>query len=119
MVVSASSIILKTREKNEFLVSHISGAQCVGYESFNMKKVKNIPKDAQIIIYCSLGVRSEKVGEKMIEEGYTNVYNLSGGIFEWVFRELPIVDDKGKRTLKVHTYNEEWSRWLLKGEITY
>jgi hypothetical protein len=64
-------------------------------------------------------VRSEKIGEVLIDEGYQNIYNLKGGIFEWIFRDYPVIDENGNRTHRVHTYNEEWSKWLLKGEKVY
>lgn len=114
-----SVYILDAREKDEFNVSHIPKAIFVGYEKFSIKTVSEIPIDAQIIVYCSLGVRSEKIGEKLVEAGYNNVKNLYGGVFEWIYQDLPVVDKRGTRTIRVHTYDEEWSKWLLKGEKVY
>ncbi|HAH34854.1 MAG TPA: rhodanese-like domain-containing protein, partial [Flavobacteriaceae bacterium] len=58
-------VLLDTREKKEYQVSHIKGALHAGYKNFNLQKVsKTIKnKDAQIIVYCSLGVRSEDIAE--------------------------------------------------------
>lgn len=111
--------LLDTREKEEYNVSHIAGADCVGYDNFRMRSVKDIPRDATVVVYCSLGVRSEKVGEKLTEAGFTDVRNLYGGIFEWVHEEQPVISKKGDTTRKVHAFNEEWSRWLYKGEKVY
>ena len=72
-------VFLDTRAKKEFKVSHIKGAQWVGFLSFHKRKVKDIPKDKKIILYCSVGYRSEKIAEKLVNEGFTNVYNLYGG----------------------------------------
>jgi len=33
-------------------------------------------------VYCSLGIRSEVIAKKLKKAGYTNVFNLYGGIFE-------------------------------------
>lgn len=112
-------IILDTREKNEFKVSHLKDARYVGYNGFTMNAVKDIPKDAEIVLYCSLGVRSEKIGEQLLQAGYTNVRNLYGGIFEWVYEGNEIVDKSESKTSKVHTYDENWSKWLLEGEKVY
>ena len=108
-------VLLDSREIGEYKVSHIDGAKFIGFTDFKMKSIEDIPKDAQIIVYCSLGVRSELIAEKLIEDGYTNVENLYGGIFEWVYDDLEIVNKKGEVTNEVHTYDESWSEWLLKG----
>ncbi|PTX59213.1 rhodanese-related sulfurtransferase [Kordia periserrulae] len=111
-------VLLDTREKVEFETSHIENAICVGYDKFKLKKVKKLlPKDKNtpIVVYCSLGIRSEDIGEKLQKAGYTNVYNLYGGIFEWKNKEQSVVNDKGETTENVHTFNEDWSIWLKKG----
>ena len=119
MQTDTTIVLLDAREPGEYKVSHLDGAELVGFNEFKMKSVKNIPKDAEIVVYCSLGVRSEIVAEKLKEAGYTNVKNLYGGIFEWVYDNQKIVDKKGKETEKVHAYDAEWSKWLLKGEKVY
>lgn len=105
---------LDSREKNEFNVSHIKDAIWVGYDDFDIERVKNIPKDEPIVVYCSVGYRSEKVSEKLIAAGYTNVSNLYGGIFEWVNQEQPVFNESGE-TQNVHPYDFKWGVWLKKG----
>ena len=114
-------ILLDAREKKEFKTSHLKNALFVGYDKFNLKKtIKSLPnKNAKIIVYCSLGIRSEDVGEKLKEAGYTNVLNLYGGIFEWKNNNNKVYNAKGKETEKVHAFSQEWGTWLLKGEKVY
>ena len=114
-----STTFIDSREKVEFDVSHIKGATWVGYDDFDMARMDAISKNEPIIIYCSVGYRSEKIGEKLIEAGYTNVSNLYGGIFEWVNQEKPLVDLSGKPTTKIHGYSKTWGIWLSKGEKVY
>ncbi len=116
---SGSLRILDTREKEEYQVSHIPGSSWVGYESFAPKRVKAFEESDTIVVYCSVGYRSEKIGEKLRAMGYKNVYNLYGGIFEWKNEGNTVVDQSGMNTEKVHTYNEDWSVWLEKGEKVY
>lgn len=104
--------IFDTREQQEYDISHIKGARYLGYEDFNEARLAGIPKDARIILYCSIGYRSEKIGEKLIKMGYSNVSNLYGSIFEWVNQGLPVVGAEGKPTRKVHTYDSKWSQWV-------
>jgi rhodanese-related sulfurtransferase len=115
------AIILDSREPNEYKVSHIKGATCVGYDNFNIDSIqKQYPnKDEKIVVYCSLGIRSETVGEKLKAAGYTNVYNLYGGIFEWKNKDFTIINSEEKETNQVHTFNKDWSKWLKKGQKVY
>src|SRR5690606_2499336 len=64
------SIILDTREKNEYLVSHIRGAINVGYDDFNMNALNGVPKNTKIFVYCSIGYRSELIGEQLKTAGF-------------------------------------------------
>lgn len=115
------AIILDSREPKEFKVSHLENAVCVGYDNFDITLVEKLypNKNDKIVVYCSLGIRSETVGQKLKKVGYTNVYNLYGGIFEWKNKDFTIVDSEENETNKVHTFNQAWSKWLLKGEKIY
>ena len=111
-------VLLDTRSEAEYQVSHLAGARFVNYDTFDPKQLKDVPKDAPIVVYCSVGYRSERVGEKLKQAGYTNVQNLYGGIFEWVNQGYPVYNAKGK-TEKVHAYSHSWGLWLRKGEKVY
>lgn len=112
-------VFLDAREVEEFEVSHIEGAHFVGYDNFDMDAVADIPKDKQLVVYCSVGYRSEKVSEELIRAGYTNVSNMYGGIFEWKNAGLPVVDSENETTEKVHAFNRTWGIWLRKGKKVY
>tara|TARA_R110000868_G_scaffold81946_1_gene231678 strand:+ start:670 stop:1131 length:462 start_codon:yes stop_codon:yes gene_type:complete len=113
--------LLDARETTEFNVSHIKNAINVGFEHFdkNAISVKIPNKNANIIVYCSIGVRSEKIGEKLLKLGYKNVFNLYGGILEWKNKGGLVVDNKGINTDNIHTFNKEWSVYLKKGTKVY
>ncbi len=112
-------VLLDTREKAEYKVSHLENAQWVGYDTFDKKRLKDIPKDQPIVVYCSIGYRSERIGEQLLKMGYEEVYNLNGGIFEWVNQDQELVESKDKATDKVHAYSKSWGVWLDKGEKVY
>jgi rhodanese-related sulfurtransferase len=115
----STSLFLDAREKNEYNVSHLKNAVWVGYDDFDINRVKHIPKSKKIVVYCSLGYRSEKITEKLNKAGYMNVSNMVGGIFEWKNQNNKVVDNSGAETQKVHAYSKTWGVWLNKGEKVY
>lgn len=111
-------IVLDAREKKEFEVSHLQGATYCGYSRFSKKDLKNIDKSKTIIVYCSVGYRSGKIGEKLMKMGFTDVINVYGGIFDWVNSGFPVYNASGS-TNQVHGFDEEWGKWLKKGEKVF
>ncbi len=114
-------IILDTREVEEFNVSHIKSAINVGYNNFTSdeKQIQKLNKKAPVVVYCSVGIRSEEIGEKLKKAGFTDVKNLYGGIFEWKNKDYPVIDSTGNETEKVHTFSKMWSKYLKAGNPVY
>jgi len=106
-------LLLDAREKVEYDISHIENSVWVGYDDFDLSRVSTENKEDEIIVYCSVGYRSEKIAEKLIAEGYKNVSNMYGGIFEWGNRGFPVENDTGS-TNKIHPYDNIWGLWLKK-----
>lgn len=116
MSTASGIILLDARAKKEYEVSHVATARWVGYDEFDLTSVRDIPKDASIVVYCSVGYRSEKVTQQLRDAGWKNVRNLYGGIFEWVNAGRTVVNEKGP-TEQIHGYDAVWSVWLKRGEI--
>jgi len=114
-------ILLDAREIKEYEISHIKNSIYVGYDYFDVEKTSAsiVDKNSKIVVYCSVGIRSEDIAEKLQKAGYKNVYNLYGGIFEWKNNGYKVYDKNNQETEKVHTFNKEWSKWLNKGEKIY
>ncbi|MFD2563061.1 rhodanese-like domain-containing protein [Aquimarina rubra] len=119
--IQSEVILLDAREIQEYQTSHLKGAIHVGYDHFNIDTLsnKNIPKESKIVVYCSLGIRSEDVSEKLKKVGYQNVLNLYGGIFEWKNNNHQVVDSNEKETDTVHAFSKQWGKWLHKGKKVY
>ncbi len=114
-------ILLDAREPKEYATSHLKDAIPVGYDFFSLDSTtQKIPnKDSKIVVYCSLGIRSEDIAEKLKKAGYKNVFNLYGGIFQWKDNDQKVYNLKEKETDSVHTFNKDWSKWLEKGVKVY
>jgi len=115
--MNSDIIILDSREIEEYEVSHLKDARYVGYNDFSTSDISEEIKDKEtpIVVYCSLGIRSEEIGEKLKKAGYTKVKNLYGGIFEWKNKGYTVINQKNIATDSVHTFSKPWSKWLLKG----
>ncbi|MCV6631689.1 MAG: rhodanese-like domain-containing protein [Flavobacteriaceae bacterium] len=115
-------VLLDAREEKEYLVSKIGNASFVGHRKFRFKNVVEVlptNKKDTIVVYCSIGVRSEQVAEKLLKKGYTNVFNLYGGIFHWKNQGKTVLDTANMPTNKVHAYDKVWGKLLRKGEKIY
>lgn len=115
---SAAILFLDARETKEYAVSHIKNALHVGYDHFDTTRLANISKERRMVVYCSVGYRSEKIAEKLTAAGYRNVANLYGGIFEWVNQGNPVFNENGPAQ-EVHAYDRRWGVWLRKGKKVY
>ena len=50
-----------------------------------LNKLDKLPQDktSKIIIYCKRGINSVKTSKKLVQMGYTNIINLTGGMNNW------------------------------------
>ena len=112
-----SVLILDAREPEEYAVSHIPGAHYIGYNRWNSDVLRGTDLDRPIVVYCSIGYRSEKIAQKLMKMGYSQVKNLYGSIFEWANQGFPLVDGENKPTQNLHGFNEKWSKWILNPSI--
>lgn len=119
--VNNSATILDSRELNEYQVSHIEAALLVGFDKFSMDSISELVgnKNTPIVVYCTLGIRSEVIADKLIKAGYNNVKNLYGGICEWSNKDFKVIDSTQTATKNIHTFSEEWSKWLINGNPIY
>lgn len=78
---NVGAILLDVRSKQEYDEYHLDGAICVSLYDLEYS-IKNIIKNKEqiIIAYCQSGARSKKAINILQKLGYTNLYNLDGGI---------------------------------------
>jgi rhodanese-related sulfurtransferase len=116
-----SFIILDCREENEYKISHIKDARRVGFDDFDLSQVEDIPQSAKIVTYCLIGKRSEKIGEKLQDAGYTNVHNLHGSMLSWMNEGNLVIDSHGRKTYRLHGFKKElnFEKYSKTGEVVY
>lgn len=111
--------IFDSRSQSEYSISRIPNAVRIGYDDFDPASVESFDRETVIVVYCSVGIRSEKIVEQLQTMGFRNVYNLYGGIFEWANQQKPVHDAEGHLTRRVHAYNRFWGMFLNGGEKVY
>lgn len=70
-----------TRGDKERAIAKIE--QATPLDATGQAKLDALPKDAKIVLHCHHGMRSKAAGDQLIAQGYTNVFNLTGGIDAW------------------------------------
>jgi len=50
---------------------------------YNQIDSLDLPKNAKIVVYCRSGSMSEEAATRLVELGYTHIYNLQGGMTAW------------------------------------
>lgn len=112
--------ILDTRQKPEYDVSHIPNAIWTSEKvNDSLLATLNLDKEKPVVVYCSVGIRSEQFGEQLKTKGFKNVKNLYGSIFAWKDAGYPVLDSTNVETDNVHVFSKIWGKYLKTGEKVY
>jgi len=72
------TFLLDVREPSEYQKGHIPNAVNIPLDQIR-SRLKEIPRDKEIIVNCQVGLRSYIGARIMMQNGFDNVRNLSGG----------------------------------------
>jgi rhodanese-related sulfurtransferase len=77
--------LIDVRAPEEFMESHLQGSRNIDYYQTNFASViQSLDKTQPVFIYCRSGNRSSKAADVFFKAGFTQVYDLSGGIIQWI-----------------------------------
>lgn len=77
-------LIIDARTPEEFEKGHLEGAININWNSRDFEtQVKDYEKTRPLFVYCLSGGRSAKAATKLRKLGFTEVYEMPGGILEW------------------------------------
>lgn len=100
-------LVLDARTAAEYQVSHLRDAVLVDAGRPSLRPLAGRAKNDPIVVYGSVGYRSARLAHWLAGQGYTNVRNLSGGIFQWANEDRPVFRD-ARPTTEVHPYDRRW-----------
>ena len=86
----ADGIELDVRTPGEFMQLRLDGAHLIPIDQL-LRRIGELPKDRPILVYCAVGSRSSQVAGYLAQQGYSEVYNLYGGISAWQLRGYPVL----------------------------
>lgn len=74
-------VVIDVREQHEVDAANF-GAKHIPMGEV-LDRLAEIPKDKPVYIHCRSGSRSGAICNALINNGYTNVFNVKGGIMAW------------------------------------
>jgi rhodanese-related sulfurtransferase len=88
-VAAGSSLIVDVRERNEFDQERIEGVALLPISEF-VARHGELPKDRPLLMLCAAGSRSTSATMYLLQGGWTDVRNITGGMIGWRSAGLPI-----------------------------
>lgn len=71
--------LIDVRDAWEWNISRIENAQHIPVAEFSLARAALSPDD-EVVVFCHHGVRSHMVAQFLVNNGFTRVWNLAGGI---------------------------------------
>jgi rhodanese-related sulfurtransferase len=84
--------VVDVREPSEWSNGHLQGSRLVPLRQLKASPKTLLQRDG-VIFVCAAGVRSQAAAKLALENGLTEVYNLTGGTQSWVRAGLPLARD--------------------------
>jgi len=80
--ITKDALLIDVRRVDEFEKGKIEGAINIPVDEIR-ERLPEIPKDKQIYIYCEAGLRGYLAQRILLQNGFDQVSNLSGGFYLW------------------------------------
>ena len=91
LAATANAQLIDVRTPEEYRNSHLKNAINIDYSSSDFEgQLDKLDKSKPVLVYCLSGGRSFNAANKMQNMGFTQVYNMDGGIMKWTNASKPI-----------------------------
>ncbi|KTD84630.1 sulfurtransferase [Paenibacillus etheri] len=82
MELSKNKLLIDVREPDEYKSGFIPGAKNIPLSQME-KRLGEIPKDRDLLLYCRSGMRSKSAARILSKHGFTRLAHLQGGVSSW------------------------------------
>ena len=80
-----NAVLVDVRTNDEYNSGYIENSINIDYFSDDFSEnVEKLDKNIPIVLYCRSGKRSSKSANKLSKLGFKEIYNLQGGILDWI-----------------------------------
>ena len=80
----SGAVLVDVRRPDEFAAGYIPGAVNIEVTAADFaQRVAKLDKTKPTYVYCRSGARSSKAAAQLSAAGFTQVYNLLGGVLDW------------------------------------
>jgi len=83
-------MILDVRTLDEFNQGHLEDAVHIPISELE-DRLDELPQDRPMIVYCKAGTRSSTAANILIDNGFNMVFDMGGGILDWIDKGYPVV----------------------------
>ena len=108
----AQPLVLDARTRVEYQVSHLKDAVLDDATRPSLRPLRGRSTGDPIVVYGSVGYRGARLAYWLGKQGFTNVRNLSGGIFQWANEDRLLYRDD-RPVAEVHPFDHRWGLLLV------
>lgn len=77
-------VVLDVRTQEEFEEGHIPNAKLIPLQELE-GRLEELKEDESYLVVCRSGNRSGKASEILLNSGFSNIYNMTGGMNDWAY----------------------------------
>lgn len=86
---NSRAFLLDVRTPDEYRQVHLKGAVLIPLDQLE-RRVKEIPRERPIVVYCAVGARSNAAAGILASRGFREIYNVSDGVVGWFKNGYPV-----------------------------
>jgi rhodanese-related sulfurtransferase len=87
---SPNLLVVDVRTPQEYAQGHLKGATNIPLSDLPLR-IGGLDRNRPILVYCQTGVRSAQASAILVNAGFTQVYDMDGGITAWINSGYPTV----------------------------
>lgn len=110
--------IVDVRTPEEYQNGFIADAKNINvYDADFKTQIAKLDKTKPVFVYCKAGGRSADAAKKFVELGFTEVYDLQGGMMGWENQKLPVTTANSKSTKKAGMSVVDYNKMVKENAI--